>query len=126
MVKESLLIIFIWLLTLFVIIGIVKVSEADADADIGVASYYSYEMGGRKTANGEMFNPAELTAAHRTLPFGTRVKVTNLKNGKYVVVRINDRGPYIPGRAIDLSYAAAEEIDMVKSGIAEVEIKALT
>ena len=107
------------LITLAVLVGL----AASAQAQTGEASYYSYEFGGRKTANGEMFNPAELTAAHRTLPFGTKVLVTNLTNYKSVVVRINDRGPYAKGRVIDLSFAAAAKIGMVASGHAKVNIE---
>jgi len=73
----------------------------------GVASWYGQEFAGRTTANGEIFDPLLLTAAHRTLPFGTRVRVTNLANGRRVVVRINDRGPFKKGRVIDLTPAAA-------------------
>ncbi len=89
----------------------------------GLASYYSDKFHGRKTASGEIYNKNLLTAAHRTLPFGTLIIVTNLKNGKSVVVRVNDRGPQSPKRIIDLSRAAAEEIDMIYEGIAEVEIE---
>jgi rare lipoprotein A len=77
---------------------------------------------GTKTANGERMNAAALAAAHRSLPFGTRVKVENLSNGKSVVVRINDRGPFIGGRVIDLTRGAAEQIGMVKSGVARVKV----
>jgi len=89
----------------------------------GKASYYADKYHGRKTANGEIFDMNDFTAAHRTLPFNTQLKVTNLKNGKSVIVRINDRGPFVADRIIDLSKAAAEEIDMIKSGVAEVEIQ---
>lgn len=90
----------------------------------GVASYYADRFHGRMTANGETFDMTELTAAHRTLPFDTWVRVTNLSNGQQVVVRINDRGPYIDGRIIDLSKGAAEEIGMIEPGITEVKIEA--
>ncbi len=90
---------------------------------VGTASWYGEKYHGRKTANGEIFNMHKLTAAHRKLPLVTIVKVTNLKNRKSVVVRVNDRGPYIRGRIIDLSYAAAKEIEMVKDGIAKVKIE---
>ena len=80
----------------------------------GMASWYGKKFHGKKTASGERFNMYELTAAHRTLPFGTKVKVTNLENNKSVVVRINDRGPHVKGRIIDLSYAAAKKIDMIE------------
>lgn len=89
----------------------------------GIASWYGPGFAGRLTANGEIFDPNELTAAHRTLPFGTRVRVVNLANGQSVVVRINDRGPFKPGRIIDLSRAAAERIGLVRSGTGQVRIE---
>jgi len=85
----------------------------------GIASYYWQDQ---MTANGERFDKTQLTAAHRTLPFGTRVKVTNLTNGRSVVVRINDRGPFKPGRIIDLSEAAAKHIDMTSKGLVQVAL----
>ena len=89
----------------------------------GLASYYAEPYHGRKTANGETFDTyQELTAAHRTLPFNTVVKVTNQSNGRDVEVRINDRGPFIDGRVIDLSLKAAREIDMVRAGVAPVKL----
>ena len=88
-----------------------------------VASYYADKYHGRKTSNGEIFNMYDLTAAHKTLPFNTKVKVTNLSNGKSVIVRINDRGPFIKGREIDLSKAAAVKIGMIKSGTAKVSLE---
>lgn len=91
----------------------------------GKASYYGDKYDGRKTASGEVFDQDELTAAHRTLPFGTKCKVTNLKNGKSVEVKINDRGPFIKNRVIDLSKAAAKKIDMIKEGVVEVEVTIL-
>jgi rare lipoprotein A len=90
----------------------------------GTASYYSYGDSTR-TANGERFNPQSLTAAHRTLPFGTRVRVTNNWNGRSVIVRINDRGPFIRGRIIDVSLGAARELGMISSGIASVKVEVL-
>jgi putative cell wall-binding protein len=86
----------------------------------GEASYYGESFRGRRTASGEPFNPDDLTAAHRSLPFGTIVRVTNLANGRQVEVRINDRGPYVGSRVIDLSKAAAAEIDMISTGTAHV------
>jgi rare lipoprotein A len=91
----------------------------------GVASWYGKEFHGRKTANGEAYNMYALTAAHKTLPLGTYVRVYNLNNGKTVDVRINDRGPYVHGRIIDLSYEAAERIGLVGPGTAPAEIVAL-
>src|SRR5450432_3093192 len=90
-----------------------------ANAQTGRASFYS----GGRTASGERTGPNGLTAAHRTLPFGTRVRVTNMRNGKAVVVRIVDRGPFNRGRIIDLSRAAAVELDMISSGTAVVSIE---
>jgi len=87
-------------------------------AESGLAAFY----GGGQTASGEVTGPTGLTAAHRTLPFGTRVLVTNLRNGKTVVVRITDRGPYGRGRIIDVSHAAALELDMIDSGTATVSV----
>ena len=89
----------------------------------GIASYYADFYEGRTTANGEIYRQNKITAAHKTLPFGTKVKVTNLANNKTVVVRINDRGPYIKGRIIDLTKAAAKEIDMIGAGISKVKIR---
>jgi len=92
---------------------------------VGTASYYGPGFHGKKTANGERFNMYELTAAHKTLPFNTRVKVTNLDNNKKVVVRINDRGPYKKGRIIDLSKAAAKKIGLIQTGTAKVQLQIL-
>ncbi len=89
----------------------------------GVASYYGRRFHGRRTANGERFNMNAMTAAHKTLAFGTRVRVTNARNGRSVTVRINDRGPFIRGRTIDLSRAAAQKIGMIGSGHARVKLE---
>jgi rare lipoprotein A len=99
-------------------------AQATADADLGSghASYYGNELAGRRTASGEMFNPSDFTAAHRTVAFGTRVRVTHLGNGREVIVRVNDRGPWGRGRIIDLSYAAAKELGMHRSGTAQVKL----
>ena len=91
----------------------------------GVASYYGRRFHGRRTANGERFDMNALTAAHKTLPFGSRVRVTNTRNGESVVVRINDRGPFVRGRHIDLSRKAAEQIGIVRSGHGRVELELL-
>jgi rare lipoprotein A len=89
----------------------------------GIASWYGPKFHGRRTANGEVYNMYALTAAHRFLPFGTRVQVTNLDNGRHVQVRINDRGPFVKNRIIDLSYSAARRIDMVGTGTAPVRLR---
>jgi rare lipoprotein A len=88
-------------------------------ASHGVASFYTE---GTQTANGERFDTHKLTAAHRTLPFGTRLRVTNVTTGRSVTVRVNDRGPFVPGRVVDVSYSAAETLGMVKRGIAKVKL----
>ncbi len=92
---------------------------------IGEASWYGPGFHGRKTANGEVFDMHARTAAHRTLPFGALVRVTRLDTGASTVVRINDRGPFKPGRVIDLSNGAARDIDMVRDGVARVRIDVL-
>jgi len=91
----------------------------------GLASWYGKELQGRKTASGERFDRHKLTAAHRKLPFGTRVRVTNTRNGKSVIVRINDRGPFGGKRIIDLSEAAARRIGMIGAGVATVTVEVL-
>lgn len=88
-------------------------------ASQGVASFYTE---GTETASGEKFDTHELTAAHPTLPFGTRLRVTNVSNGQSVTVRVNDRGPYVPGRVVDVSYSAANALGMVDSGVAKVKL----
>lgn len=91
----------------------------------GKASYYFGRWIGRKTANGEIYRGTDVTAAHKTLPFNTMVRVTNLKNGKSVIVRINNRGPYSKGRILDLSLVAAETIEMTASGVVAVKAEVL-
>ncbi|MDX2354358.1 septal ring lytic transglycosylase RlpA family protein [Stutzerimonas xanthomarina] len=109
--------------------GCTESPEADATESAvvqkGKASYYARSFQGKETASGETFNQNELVAAHKTLPFDTRVEVTNLENGKQVTVRINDRGPFKPGRIIDLSRVAANRIDLLEDGIAPVRIETL-
>lgn len=89
----------------------------------GIASYMADELQGRKTATGELFNKWALAAAHKTLPFGTIVRVTNLENQKTVDVRINDRGPFVKGRIIDVTYEAARRLDFIQQGLTKVEIQ---
>jgi peptidoglycan lytic transglycosylase len=91
----------------------------------GLASWYGPDFHGKLTSNGEIYNMHALTAAHKTLPFGAYVRVTNLNNGKSIVVRINDRGPFVKGRIIDLSYAAAKKLGTDITGVAPVKIKVL-
>ena len=92
---------------------------------IGYASWYGADFHGKRTANGEIYNMYKLSAAHKTLPLGTYLKVHNLSNDKKIVIRVNDRGPFIKGRVIDLSYAAAKKLDILLSGIAKVKIESI-
>ncbi len=130
---------FFCLLSFFILFGLAaKASFKDEVKDIihyrdelrgqiwyGNASWYGPYWHGRTTSNGETFNRNNLTAAHRTLPFNTMVKVTNLRNNKSVVVRVNDRGPFKAGRIIDLSEKAADKIDAKKQGISYVKVQIL-
>lgn len=99
---------------------------ASVKGQTGEASWYGQPHDGRPTANGETFDMSQLTAAHPTLPFGTRALVTNLKNGRSVEVRINDRGPHVAGRIIDLSFGAAQALDSVSEGTIPVRIQVLS
>jgi rare lipoprotein A len=92
---------------------------------VGNASWYGAEFNGKKTANGERFNAEGLTAAHPNLPFGSWVRVVNLRNGKFELVRINDRGPYQEGREIDVSYRVARKIGLIGSGVSQVRLELL-
>lgn len=94
-----------------------------AEAEVGNVAYYGQKFAGRKTANGERFNPQALTMAHKTLPFGSLVKVTNEKNNRSVVVRVNDRGPTTEGRVGDVSLAAARKLKMVRSGVVSAKLE---
>ena len=104
------------------------VADASVDGEPigdGQASYYAEELAGQLTASGEPFEPEALTAAHRTLPLGSRIRVTNLRNNESVIVRVNDRGPFAKRRVVDLSKAAAREIGMLKRGTARVRLELL-
>ena len=112
--------IFLTLLLNFVCLsGYSQVSET------GMASFYSDKFEGKITANGDTYSASKMTAAHPTLPFGTRVKVTNLSNNKSVTVTVNDRGPFVKNRIIDLSKAAAEKLDYIDQGVTQVKIEVL-
>ena len=102
-----------------------KTTKGDPGAQYGIASWYGGRHHGGPTASGERFDKNAMTAAHRTLKMGTRVRVTRKKNGRTVIVRINDRGPYSKGRIIDLSEAAARKLDMIEDGIAQVKVEVL-
>lgn len=118
-------------LNLFKIIGLLLIAILSVGLlqaqqkykETGIASYYADKFEGRKTANGEIYYHAKKTAAHQKLPFGSIVKVTNIENKKFVVVRINDRGPFVDNRIIDLSKSAAKELGFVEKGLAKVEVE---
>uniref|UniRef100_A0A7V0Z672 Probable endolytic peptidoglycan transglycosylase RlpA n=1 Tax=candidate division WOR-3 bacterium TaxID=2052148 RepID=A0A7V0Z672_UNCW3 len=93
--------------------------------EYGMASYYSDDFHGKKTASGEVYNKWAYTCAHRSLPFGTKLKVINLENKKSVIVRVNDRGPHKKNRIVDLSYIAASDIDMITKGVVKVKIEVI-
>ncbi len=103
-----------------------RLADPGDHAEVGIASYYSGEFAGRATASGERFDPHALTAAHPTLPIGARVRVTNLANGRSVVVRITDRGPFRHGRIIDVSRRAARKLGFVQAGTARVRVELLS
>ena len=118
------------LLTKYIILALLVAFSAPAYAknkkvQIGKGSWYGKRFQGRLTANGERYNMYAYTAAHKTLPFNTIVKVTNLKNNRSITVRINDRGPYVKGRIIDLSYLAAKKLGYVNKGVAKLKVKVL-
>ena len=126
--RKSLILFFCWLSVVFLIHGCAAPGKYSQDPGLfgytqkGWASYYAMTFQFRTTASGERLNNFSMSAAHRNLPFGTKVRVTNLRNGKHVTVRINDRGPCIRGRIIDLTRGAFARIDDLKRGFAEVEI----
>jgi rare lipoprotein A len=100
-------------------------TSADGFSEEGVASWYGPQFHAKRTASGEVYNMYDLTAAHRILPMQTRIRVTNLENGKSVVLRVNDRGPFVGNRIVDLSYKAAQELDVIRPGLARVRVEAL-
>ena len=108
--------------------GCAAISKGRADLDLGmkergIASWYGDDFHGWTTASGELYDMHALTAAHRTLPLGTVVRIVNVVNGKHVIIRINDRGPYVHGRILDLSYAAAKGLGMVQDGISAIQLE---
>ncbi|ELR71009.1 Rare lipoprotein A precursor [Fulvivirga imtechensis AK7] len=107
------------------ILGVLSFSLLHAQVQNGQASFYADKFEGRPTASGEKYSHSKLTAAHRSLPFGTMVKVTNLKNNKSVIVRINDRGPFVKGRIIDLSKSAAQKLGFTHQGVTKVNIEVI-
>ena len=111
--------------TTLLLLSCLAAMPATAQQNSGKASYYANSLHGRKMSNGQPYDRNRLTCAHRTLPFGTKIKVTNPANGKEVIVEVTDRGPYAHGRVIDLSYAAAKEIGMVAAGVASIRLEVL-
>ena len=103
----------------------VKTGNTPGTVQKGLASYYHDSLHGNLTANGETYDRSALTAAHKTLPFGTKVRVTNLANGKSVVLRINDRGPFVRSRIIDVSRRAAEELAFIREGVVDVRVEVI-
>lgn len=101
-------------------------SEAGGYAETGTASWYGRPHHGRRTASGQVFDMHRLTAAHRTLPFGSRIRVTNIRNGRSVLLTVNDRGPFVGGRVLDVSYRAARELNFVRAGLAPVRLETIT
>jgi rare lipoprotein A len=112
-------------LLLFLISCTVSTKYGGKWVEVGYAAWYGPGFHGKRTASGEIYNMYDLTAAHKTLPFGTIVKVYNLENGRSVVVRINDRGPFVKGRIIDLSYGAAKKLGMIEKGVVRVRIEVI-
>ena len=113
------------LLIVSAVAGFARESDAGVASQDGVASWYGPGFHGKKTASGETFDQYAMTAAHRKLPLGTQVRVTNLRNGREVEVEINDRGPYVQGRIIDLSKAAAQKLGLLDPGIARVRVEVI-
>jgi len=103
-----------------------EIKDVDGFTQKGLASWYGDKEHGNRTASGERFSKYDYTAAHKSLPFGTIVRVINLENGMDVVVKINDRGPFIRGRIIDLSYNSAKSIDLVRTGVAKVKVEVIS
>jgi len=116
---------FVLFVTAFIIPYYLQAQGADVFRQEGIASWYGKEFEGRLTASGEIFDASKLTAAHPSLPFGTMVVVTNQHNNKKVTVRVNDRGPFVTARIIDVSRAAAEQLDMINTGTAPVTIESI-
>lgn len=110
-------------LTVAIFLAVVVFLDVTSYYQVGIASWYGEEFHGRRTSSGEIYNMYEMTAAHKSLPFGTQVLVVDLQTGRSVIVRINDRGPFIHGRIIDLSFAAAKKLGIVKKGTTRVGIK---
>lgn len=113
-------------LLIFALPVFASAKAAPGSVQSGIASYYHDSLHGNKTASGQVYDKNRVSAAHKTLPLGTKVKVTDVTTGRSIVVRINDRGPFVKGRIIDLSRRAAAELKMIKRGIARVQVEVLS
>ncbi len=107
----------------FTLISTSLLNTSPQHVERGLASYYGHKFQGKKTASGELYDKNKLTAAHKTLPFGTKVRVTNEDNDLSVVVKVNDRGPFVKNRIIDLSFKAAKQIEIIDKGVGKVKIQ---
>ncbi len=123
--RRQLAVVLLFTFATVILVGCVTSRGARGYYQVGEASWYGRPYHGRLTASGERYNMRRVSAAHPTLPFGTRVRVTNLETGRSVIVRINDRGPFKKGRIIDLSYGAAKRLGIVEQGIATVGLQLL-
>lgn len=124
MLKKSLT---LWVLAILMLLPFAVIGKVDPGyTQNGKASYYHDSLHGRKTASGEIYNKRAMTAAHKRLPLGSKVRVTDVRSGKSIVVKINDRGPFVKGRIIDLSRTAATKLGMIKKGVAKVKVEVLS
>jgi rare lipoprotein A len=124
MLKKSLT---LWILAILMALPLAVMGKvAPGYTQNGKASYYHDSLHGRKTASGEVYNKRAMTAAHKRLPLGSKVRVTNVSSGKSIVVKINDRGPFVKGRIIDLSRTAARKLGMIRKGVVKVQVEVLS
>jgi rare lipoprotein A len=114
------------LTTLMPIVSAAHARPGSSQTQTGVASYYHDSLHGHKTASGQRYNKNRFTAAHKTLPLGTQIQVTDTLTGRSIVVKVNDRGPFVKGRILDLSREAADELGMIKKGVADIELKVMS
>jgi len=114
------------LAALFATLSFSTMAAQPGQVQNGIASYYHDSLHGNKTASGQVYNKNQLSAAHKTLPLGSKVRVTDVRTGKSIVVRVNDRGPFVKGRIIDLSRQAAKQLGMIKKGVTRVKVEVLS
>jgi len=111
---------------LFAILSVPSLAAGPGSVQKGIASYYHDSLHGNKTASGQVYNKNKMSAAHKSLPLGSKVRVTDVRSGKSIVVRVNDRGPFVRGRIIDLSRQAAKQLGMIKKGVTPVKVEVLS